>query len=43
MPRYDGTSSFGVGKGYIEKPAVDRKISSKLLPWPFGPHVVGYK
>ena len=29
MPHYDGASSSGVGKGYIEKPAIVRKGSGK--------------
>ena len=41
MPHYDGVSSSGVGKGYLEKPAAVRKGSGK--PWPFGLHVAGYR
>ena len=29
----------GVGKGYLEKPAVVREGNGKPLPWPSGPHV----
>ena len=38
---YDCASCFGVGKGYLKKPAVVREGSGKPLPWSFGPHVAG--
>ena len=42
IPHYDGASSPGVGNR-LERPPLPARAAALPLPWPFGPHVAGYK